>query len=420
MINNTINNTIKKGLRLLAAILPLWAAFSCQTPEEERIPQMLEMIPETTTPHALETSMVVKVNCDLHWSVTLEDTSWGSVEVNSVNDGLGGSFTLKMGVNTAEEARENTLILKAGKREVRETISQGGIGTYFTPRTLQLSGTQEATVSFPAPSGWSAEVTEGADWLELKTPSGEKGSARLTVAAKDPNEKVGARSGQVRLSVGGVQLDIPVTQGQKDVILLGSDALQSFSFEAREFSVITLYNVDYQVQVSASWIRHISAKAPLYEGSETFVLEENSSSEARTADILFSSEGHPDATLVLGITQEGRDPALNSTQPGFYGIQGTDYILGANGWNQSSRLLSPEGSLRYRLLNAGSYSSLELSGVPASDNFPTGQKCTLHLTLKKKSKTKLNKDYDVVLLYQKDGLSWYKDNAGTAYFVVKQ
>ena len=416
---NMTNQYIRKGLRCLVAVSLAWTAVSCQTPEEERIPQVLEMIPSKTNPHALETSINVKVNCDLHWSVSLEDSSWGSVEVDTVNDGLGGSFTFKLGANTAEEARENTLVLKAGKEELRKTISQGGLGTYFSPRTLELSGTREATVSFPAPSAWTAEVTEGADWLKLKNPSGEKGAAQLTVSATDPNEKVGARTGMIQIAVDGQHLSLPVTQGQKDVILLGSDASQSFSFEAREFSVLTLYNVDYQVQVSVSWIKHVASKDPLHQRTEHFVLEENNSAEARVADILFSSEGHPDALLVLGVTQEGKDPILATSQPGFYGIQGTDYILGANGWNQSSRRSAPEEGVRYRLLNAATLSSVDVSGLPASDSFQKGQRYSVHLTLKKKGKSKLVKDYDVVGFYSQDGLAWYKGESGT-YFVVKQ
>ena len=400
------------GIRILAAAVLALGVVSCQVPESERVPEVLEIIPASTNPNALQSTLEVTVRCDLHWTAELLDSSWGSVKVTQVTEGSGGTFTFEMGVNKSEEARENTLIVKAGKGEIRKTVIQGGLGTCFSPRSLQLSGTKEGSVSFVSPAAWTASVAEGADWLEVKTASGQAGSAQLVVVAKDPNENVGSRSGAVRIAVGGDTFDIAVEQGQQDVILSEDSAL-SFTFEEREFSVGTSYNVDYEVEVSASWITYVKSKAPLHQGTEAFVMEENPSPNARTAEICFSAPRVE--PLVLTIVQGGKDPVLNSTHPGFYGINDLNYLVGAAGWNQYSRMVSPNGSVRYRLLKGSSLSVAELTGY--KQDAQPGDKLDLEFRLRTKDETKLIKNYSVEVLYEKDGLVWLKQD-NDIYFIV--
>ena len=399
-------------MRILAATVLALFAFSCQIPESEREPEVLEMIPSKTNPSALESSITVQVKCDLHWSVELEDSSWGSVKVTLVSEGSGGSFSLDMGVNTSEDPRENTLIVKAGKGEIRKTITQGGVGSFFTPRSLVLTGTQEASVSFNTPSPWTAQVAEG-DWLQVKTASGDKGVSQLTVVAKDANENVGSRSGVVRISIGQNSFDIPVTQGQTDVIVLDGDTKLAYGFEAQEFSVLTKYNVDYEVKSSVSWISRVTSKAPLHERMEYFTVEENSTPQARTGEIRFT--GGDAKPVVITVTQEGKDPVLAVTQPGFYGIDGVNYVWGTDGWNQRVRKVSPDNTVCYGLLNASQLTAAQLSGVDI--NAQKGDSAKLKLKVKAKRHVTLSQEYPAVLLYQKDGLLWYKVSDQT-YFVL--
>lgn len=401
-----------KTLHVLAAAVLSFLAFSCQVPEAEREPEILDIISSKTNPSALESSITAQVRCDLHWSVELEDSSWGTVKVNLVNEGSGGSITFEMGVNTSEDPRENTIIVKAGKGEIRKTITQGGVGSLFSPRSLVLTGTQEAAVTFTSPEAWTAQVADGADWLDLKTPSGEKGTNRLTVAPKDANENVGSRQGTVRVTIGGNSFDIAVAQGQTDVILTGDTAL-SFPFEAQEFGVATRFNVEYKVEVTVPWITRATTKAPLYEGQENFVVEENSGAQARSGEIRFT--GGNAKPLVITVSQEGKDPILNSTQMGFYGVDGSNYVLAADGWNQRTRQVSPDRKVRYRLLNTAGVSVAEVSGI--NEEAQKGESASLHMTLKTKGKMKVFKDYQAVFFYEKEDLLWYKADDVT-YFVL--
>jgi hypothetical protein len=403
----------KSGFRitlfLASSILAVMGA-SCQIPESERIPEVLEMIPQSTSISAMETEVSVSVNCDLHWNVELQDPSWGEVEIKTVEDGTGGTFLFKPGANTGEDARENTLILKAGKGELRKTITQGGLGTFFQPRSFQLSGTAEAGISFMAPSSWTATVTDGMDWLKLRSSAGAKGQNVLLLAATDPNENVGSRQGTVSITFGTTRVEIPVTQVQKDVILAGDTTL-SFSFEGQDFALQTQYNVDYKVSVSADWIGRSSTKAPLHEAQEHFILQENNGKNPRTAEIRFTSEGHPDASLVVTVTQDGKDPILNQTQPGMYGIEGKDYILGSDGWNQSYRRRTADGNRTYRLMKAQTFSAVTISGMQEGDS-------DVSFILMENGFTYPELVFQTRLVFTRDGLAWYKASDET-FFVIQ-
>lgn len=402
----------EKGMRILpAAVLALFA-FSCQVPESEREPEFLEITPAKSNPSALDASITVNVRCDLHWSAELLDTSWGSIKDSKVTEGTGGSFTLNLGVNKSEDPRENTIIVKAGKAEIRKTITQGGLATYFNPRSLVLSGTQDAYVTFTPTSSWTAKVTEGEDWIDLKNPSGEVGSKQLSVAAKDANENVGPRSGVISITIGGDSFDISVVQGQTDVIL-SEDTKLNYAFEAQEFSVATRFNVEYKVETTVPWIVHQTTKAPLYEGQESFVIEENPDKQARSGQIRFT--GGDAKPLVVTITQESRDPILFVTEYGFYGISGANYIYTANGWNQRARQITTDGVQRYRLFNAAALSVTELSGL--NKDAQKGDSIPLHLSVKTKNKIKVSNDFTATLLYMTQDRVWCKVDENT-YFVL--
>lgn len=397
-----------RKLFMLAAMACL--VFSCETPESERMPELMEMKLSDENPTALESSVTVQVRCDLHWTVELEDNAWGSVKVDQVVEGSGGSCTLTLDVNQAEDARENVLVLKAGKGELRKTIRQGGLGTFFQPRSVQLTGTQEASVAFPSPSAWTASAD--ASWVQVKTPSGTAGSALLKLQAQDANENVGSREGTVRVTIGSHTFSIPVLQGQTDVIL-SDDTDVSFDYKGGEFTVTTRSNVEYKIEVSDNWVTHVGTKAPLNQNTETFSVAQNESPEARTATISFS--GADAGTLLITVSQEGKDPILNVTEQGFYGIEGVNYVLHTDGWNQSALHTSTEWELRHRLFKQETLSVAEVTGLSVSAE--EGDIVNLHFLLKSKFETQLSLDYQAQVLLIQNYLVWLKVSE-TTYFVL--
>lgn len=185
---------------------------SC-TPESEMMPELLEM--EITTPeiNALQTEVNVTVRCDLQWTAEVAETSWGSIEILSQNKGKGGSFVVRITENRGETERYNTIILKAGKGELTKTFIQGGLAQFFNPRSLELTGTAKARVSFFSPSPWTASIAGKTDWLNLLTTSGQPGNSEIICSAKGLNVNTTSRKAKIRLTVGDITLDIPVSQG---------------------------------------------------------------------------------------------------------------------------------------------------------------------------------------------------------------
>ena len=109
---------------LLAAAL----AFSCKTPESEMVPSVLELTPESAQLSPFQESIDFSLKCNLKWTATLEDTSWGELIVQSRSEGIGGSLLFKTDFNLSDGDRTNVLVIKAGKGELRREIVQEGIG----------------------------------------------------------------------------------------------------------------------------------------------------------------------------------------------------------------------------------------------------------------------------------------------------
>lgn len=318
-----------KKLFTYAGALLLAAAtlFSCKT-ESEMVPSVLELSPETAHLTAFQTSINFSLQCDLKWTATLEDTSWGEIVVQSSREGIGASLLFKTDANTGGEDRTNVLVIKAGKGELRREIIQEGMGAFFKPRTVELSSPAPVTVSFTAPLPWTASLPEGSEWITLSATSGNKGDVSVNVSARGHNYDEQAREGSVVFTFGTTQLTLPVSQVPSE-----------------------------------------------------------------------------------------KDPVILVTEPGLYGIGGHNYVFGADGWNHASFVAEPDGSIRWRLINAATLSVLTLTG-PKADAVQ-GEAVLLHVSLNEKGTRSLLENYNATLLFEKDGGWWYKVDEET-YFVIKK
>ncbi|MBR4775441.1 MAG: BACON domain-containing protein [Bacteroidales bacterium] len=312
------------GAFLMAAAL----VFSCKTPESEMVPSVLKLTPETAQLSPFQKSIDFSLQCDLKWTATLEDTSWGELIVQNRREGIGGALLFKTDTNLGEEDRTNVLIIKAGKSEIRREITQKGLGNFFSPRAAELSGLEPVTISFTAPLPWKASLPEGSEWLSLSATSGAKGEASVDVSAK---------------------------------------------------------NLHYE-------------------------------DEARTGSVIFTF-GTSQVTLAVSQVPSEKDPVMMVTTPGLYGIGGHSYTFGADGWNHASFITEADGSVRWRLVNAGTLSVLTLTGPKADAQ--QGENLILHVSLNEKGTRSLIENYSATMLYEKDGVLWYKVNEDT-YFIIRK
>lgn len=406
-------NIIRTGLRFLSVLFLAGASASCGILDFDsfKTPEVLIVRPDTDSPDAMQQTLLVTVICDLKWKVELSQNDWASVDNVYMGDDNAGKITLLLSPNTSNEPRALGITVTAGKGSRSANIVQGGINTYFSPSTITLVGTESSKASFKSPSTWTAEVVSGKEWLALDTPKGYAGDVYVACHALDPNENIGSREGSLKINFGTVSVEIPVFQGQKDVIMSdGSPA--SFDWKGGEFSVRTRTNVDYQIECNATWVKHIGTKA-LNEATETFVAEPNDTYANREAQVNFTGG---DASFSVTVTQSAKDPYLDVHTPGFYGIAGTDYSLGANGWNQAGRK-EKNGNLELRLMNRSTYSVVTVSGIKAGAK--EGSSANVDVVVKRGSKELLHSVYNATVIAEDNQLLWFKAAPSTCFIVKK-
>lgn len=386
------------------------AAASCIPFEKEAT--ILEVAVPGTNVSAADTHLDAIVTCDAKWTVTLDDESWARIESTEVNS-QGGTFKLAFSPNTAEESRRTTILAKSGAKVFSFVLTQGGVGTFFSPRQVTISGAESSTTTFKAPVPWTAEITEGKEWFSLKTVAGIAGPSTLEFIPADANENIGPRSGNVRVHIGEAAFDIPVTQGQKDVIYLEPNANIDMPYEGGEFSILTKSNVTYEVKCSANWIHHAATKA-LNEATEQFTVDLNISPSTRTGAISFSANG---ILTTVSVTQEGRDPILSVKVPTISGIYGYNCTFGQNYWNQSCGTTSASGEYSYTFMSSMLLSVYEIGGIDV--NAEKGDTFDITVTRQEKAERGRSNTVTVSVVGADDRLMWLRANEN-AWLIIEK
>ena len=361
--------------------------------------------------------VTLQTNIPFTYSVSEQAASWITPE--SPTKGLTeASISFKVASNEDVEKREGAITISSalGKETVK-VYQEGALPTIIVsgnPTEVSSAG-GTITVEIRSNVDVSIVIPKSCDWIRELTTKAMSTNTYVFEALQ--NETYSPR--EATITFRNMQFDIEETltvkQDQKDVILCeGGDKL-SFDFQARTFTIKTRFNVEYTIQSSASWLKPVKTKA-LQERVETFTLDENTGDDARTAELTFTSEGHPDANLTIQVTQSGKDPLLNVKIPGVYGLDGKNYVKGQDGWNQTSCRLDADGNVQYRLLNASQLSAITLTGLSTSDE--VGSVCTVMVTVLNKATVSRANDYQATLMDVKDGIYWLKVRPDT-YFIVK-
>lgn len=383
----------------------------------EREPKILQ-VSGATECGPFDTAATLLVECDLRWQVTLQEGDWVTIEAPAKLK-ANGNAQLKLGFshNRSDSERSAVLLIKAGRGTERVTVTQKGMKGFFSQEEFVLRQTAPSLLEFYSPGLWSVGLAEDSDWISLSGRlSGGAGAVSVVVAANDPNENVGSRSGGISVTVCGDSFVLPVMQPQTDALLLDVDAVQ-INFRAGEFSVPVRSNIEFDIAPSADWIRHLPATRALNESVETFAVDENPDTQSRSASVLFTSKADPSLQAVLTVEQKGGDPILRQTIPGLYGIDDGTIMLGYDGWTMSSRVKKVNGSFEYRLLNSSILTVYKVGGVnPAAE---PGTSCTVQIVRQTQDEQSFLGTYAATVLERAEGLIWLKVSDDT-YFIVQQ
>lgn len=394
--------------KILLPLAVLLCALAC-TPETDKDPTVFIVTSTSSTYSPLQQTMDVVVLCDRTWSAAFQDGSWATVTGTSYDGSLTGGLTVGLSRNDGPDARRDTLVITSGNLARKFGFEQGGLSSLLSPLSVTLRDTGPETITVFAPTAWTAAVTSGSDWFSVSPTSGAVGSATATVTPRDANLNVGARTGAVRFTFDGASVDIPVTQGQKDVIIL-SDKTVRLGYAGGGFTVTTGSNVSYAVSVTADWITHVSGTKALNSMEEVFSVAANGGSADRWGTVLFS-----DGTLTESMTvyQEARDPVLDQTVYGAYGIGGSDRLYAAG--DQLCRSHA-SGRVVFRILTPADNRVAEVSGIPS--DAAVGDSFTVTYSVRQ-GKSATSADYAVTVSQADGSRLWLKVATGSGFIVKK-
>lgn len=258
--------------------------------------------------------------------------------------------------NDTGEKREGKIVFRAGELSETVTVYQAAADT-STP-TLVLtqneytvgSDGEEIVIELKSNVEYEMVMPQEADWLsEVTTRSMSTYTRRILVA---PNDGYDMREADIHFVNASEEIDevVHIVQVQKDAILV---AKQSYPVgaEAGQLDFVVNTNVDFEVSVSAGWIRQAPKTRGLVEVPLSFVYDANTNEESREAVIKLSAEGVEQSITVV---QEGEKTVsrvsivhsgLTFTAPL---ITGTSFSDGVISWGDgSSEEYSEEASHTY-------------------------------------------------------------------------
>lgn len=172
------------------------------------------------------------------------------------------------------------------KKEDTLSVSPSSINQVPTAGTT-------VTLTVDTNNDWTATSTQG--WVHLTPASGGSGKTSVTVKV-DANTSNDDRSATITFTSASLTSAITVVQSQLDAIILSSTT-EEVGCEGKTITVQVKANVEYQVEVSDSWIKRITTKG-MKDYTETFEVEENTTYGPREGKIVISS-GALSGTVVV-------------------------------------------------------------------------------------------------------------------------
>ena len=351
---------------------------------------------------------VVYISSDMVWYATLQDGSWCTLGEQSYYNEFTSSLSFRVVANPSMESRTDSLIVLSGQETRKIAIVQNGLGSLLNVSEINLHGTIPVQYKFNAKGRWSVE--KSGDWFTVSPESNTTGTT-VTFTAVSENLNTDGRTGSVTFKMDGLNFTVPVKQSITETIIVES---KTWSLESMggSFSIKTLTNVDYMVSTDASWIHELGTR-DLLEFDEPFSADENLSAQSRVGHITFT---YHDISEVVTVTQAGRDPILDNTTPGFYGIQGQDYIY-RKGICQNSRF-SNGTDRSYRLIIPSEVCVVQLQGVPYQ--ISTGATLSLALSVHKNGRTVYSQPVSAKIIAQDENLIWLRSTNSMYYILKKQ
>ena len=418
-------------LKSLLACLAVMVLFSCNREESDsKDPTVFNIeVPGACPADATKATLVVK--CDAAWTVSLvSDASWLRILSADKNAG-GGSVLIGMEFNLTDVERSAELEFTSGKQQRTVRLRQQGLSSILDLSALHFVEPETRTVKVTMQAPWKASISDGAEWYKISPASGAAGTTSMTVTVSEAFIDKGVRSSAIRFTVDGNSFDIPVIQGQKDVLMLMADVQvreHIFTPEGGILEFKTRTNVGnpsvklvFEGGTAGGWISHLATRA-LDEYVHSFSVSANETGQTRRADIIFISE--TDGGILsdtLTVIQRTLDPLMLNNVIGTYGLSGGDrqYQSGAH---LLSRLYSAdETTVNLRIIDPEEFTVLELGGIPTDAGLDDRFTLTFRLIQLGESSSESRYSVSVIKVgsdEKKDWL-WLRAEEGPGFIVKK-
>lgn len=244
--------------------------------------------------------------------------------------------------NDNEEKREGRIVLRAGELTETVTVYQAaGMPTLVLTQNEYTVGSAGGEIVIELQSNVEYEmILPGqADWIsKAVTRAFSTYTHRIQVA---PNEDYDLREAEIHFVNEQKEIDevVHILQVQKNAILVAKNSYEVTAEAGQlDFSINT--NVDFQVSVSADWLRQAPDTRGLVEVPLSFVYESNEEETPREAVITLSADGVEQTVTVVqeGIKNENRVSIVHSgqtfTAPLITGVSFTDAFIS---WGDGTR-----------------------------------------------------------------------------------
>ena len=204
---------------------------------------------------------------------------------------------------------------------------------------ITFEGTPAAPKSFQVVSDADYSVTTGAKWLTIENGQGIAGVTNTVTVTCEPSELSTIRQAVIAIKSGVSVRNIQVVQsaagGQLDdlISVAASKSTSALLGEGDSFDVAVQANVDYEVELSDSWISEVEApstRALVEKTVHSFTLAPNLTGATRSGYIRFYNEDKNIEAYVM-VKQDNFEPRIDVSAPYTYlGVSGLGGVVNYN------------------------------------------------------------------------------------------
>lgn len=294
-------------------------------------------------------AVVFRLICAANWT----GSQWQEVPNTS---------SFRLAYTADSENQPEISVIAAGTEDVsKPDILVSGLENNI----ITFEGVPEGTKKFTVTSTSAFTLTPNVDWITLSETAGDADEAKTIVVTCKESTSSSLRKGQIDIKSGVSHYYISVVQsaagGDLDPLISISDGnKKTISGKGEEFTVRVQANVDFQTEISDSWITAVpvvSTKAMVESKTLKFKAEANATGAARTATIRFYN-GNIES--VLTVDQDKFEPEVNITS-----YSGVTTISGFG----ETKKFTVQSNVPFTV-TAPSWIKLPAAGVPEAGTYP--------------------------------------------------